>query len=309
MTAAAPRTWTVVDLLRWTADHFASKGIDTPRLDAECLLAFALESDRLRLYLEYDKPVHDAERARFRELVKRRAEDRVPVALLTGRREFWSLPLQVTPDVLVPRPETETLVQVALDRLRDCGAALRILDVGTGSGAVALALLSELPQARAVATDVSAAALAVAERNARALGLDGRLELRLGDALEPVRGERFDLLVSNPPYVAESEAGTLAPELACEPVVALFAGRDGTDLLRRLVTGAPALLAAGGALGLELAPAQAPAVTQWMAAEGFEDVRVARDLAGRARVASAALARGGTAAAARGGAGAGFERG
>jgi release factor glutamine methyltransferase len=300
MSTAAARTWTVVELLRWTTDYFGSKGIETPRLDAECLLAFALESDRLRLYLEFDKPVHDAERARFRELVKRRAEDRVPVALLTGRREFWSLALRVTRDVLVPRPESETLVQAALDRLRDVSAPLRILDVGTGSGAVVLALLSELPCARAVATDVSAPALAVAERNARELGLSSRLELRQGDGFAPACGERFDLVVSNPPYLAESEAPTLAPELACEPARALFAGGDGTELLRRLAAGAPAVLVAGGALAVELAPAQAPSVTQWMAAAGLGDVRVQQDLAGRARVASGIWPRGDAARSARG---------
>jgi release factor glutamine methyltransferase len=134
------RTWTLLELLRWTTEHFQRRGIETPRLDAECLLAHALGMDRLRLYLEFEKPVLAEERARFRELVRRRADERVPVALLTGRREFWSLLLRVTPDVLVPRPETETLVEVALGLLPDSESEARILDLGTGSGAIALAL-------------------------------------------------------------------------------------------------------------------------------------------------------------------------
>ena len=288
MSAAAPaRTWTVLALLRWTADFFASKGIETARLDAECLLAHALGCDRLRLYLEHDKPVDDAERARFRELVKRRAEDRLPVALLTGRREFWSLPLRVSPDVLVPRPETETLVEAALARVRDRAAPLRVLDVGTGSGAVALALAAELPEARLVATDVSPAALAVAEANARELGLAERVELREGSLLAPVAGERFDLVVSNPPYLAEGEAPELAPELAHEPPGALFAGPTGSELLAALAAAVPAYLVPGGAVALELAPAQAEDVTQWLVRAGLADPRIHRDLAGRPRVASA----------------------
>jgi release factor glutamine methyltransferase len=281
------RAWTVLDLLRWTTDHFASRGIDTPRLDAEVLLACALECDRLGLYLEYEKPVEEAERARFRELVRRRADERIPVALLTGTREFWSLSLEVTPDVLVPRPETETLVASALERLPDAEAELRVLDVGTGSGAVALALAAERPKARVVATDVSAAALAVAGRNAERLGLADRVAFAQGDLFEPVAGERFDLVVSNPPYIARGEAGSLAPELRHEPESALYAGADGLEVLRRLVAEAGDHLEAGGVLVLEIDPGQAPALLQLCADAGLRDVRVQRDLAGRARAVSA----------------------
>ncbi len=287
-------TWTVLDLLRWTTAHFGRQGIETARLDAECLLAHALDTERLRLYLEFDKPVEPQERARFRELVRRRGGERVPVAHLTGRKEFWSLPLRVTPDVLTPRPDTETLVQAALDRLpgpaAGDGAAARLLDVGTGSGAVVLALLSERPGLRAVATDVSAAALAVAAANAEALGLADRLELREGSLFAPVAGERFALVVSNPPYLAAGEAPGLAPELAFEPQAALFAGPEGTELLGALVAGAAKHLAPGGSLLLELAPAQAPAVAGWMREAGFGDVRVHDDLARRPRVVSGRLA-------------------
>jgi release factor glutamine methyltransferase len=285
MSAAAPveRTWTVLELLTWTKQHFAAKGIESPRLDAELLLAHALGCDRLRLYVEFEKPVTPEERARFRALVKRRAEERVPVAYLTGVREFWSLPLAVTPDVLIPRPDTETLIEAVLARLPDRRAPLAILDLGTGSGAIALALAKELPRAALTASDVSAAALAVARKNAEALGLAERVRFALGDGFAAVAGERFDAIVSNPPYVARADAGGLAPELRHEPALALFADGEGTALIRRIAAEAGAHLRPGGLLALELAPTQAADVTQCLAAAGFGRVTEHRDLAGRVR--------------------------
>jgi release factor glutamine methyltransferase len=290
--AAVDRTWRVLDLLTWTKEHFAAKGIETPRLDAELLLAFALGCDRLRLYVEFEKPVTAEERARFRALVRRRAEERVPVAYLTGVREFWSLPLAVTPDVLIPRPDTETLVEAVLSRVPDRAAPLAVLDLGTGSGAIALALARELPRAELTASDVSAAALAVARKNAEALGLAERVRFALGDGFAPVAGERFDLIVSNPPYVAEGGAAGLAPELRHEPALALFAEGDGTALLRRIAAEARPRLRGPGLLALELAPAQAADVTQCLAAAGFGELAEHRDLAGRVRAVSG-IGRGG----------------
>lgn len=287
MAAAAPKTWTVLELLRWTTQHFAERGIETPRLDAECLLAFALGCDRLRLYVDYDKPVDDAERTRFRELVRERAQARVPVALLVGAREFWSLPLRVTRDVLVPRPDTETLVSAALDACSDREAELRVLDVGTGSGAIALALAHERPKARVTATDVSPAALAVAADNAERLGLADRVRFLEGSLFEPVAGERFDLVVSNPPYVAERDAASLPPELRHEPASALFAGPDGTDVLRAFAAQVFEAVAPGGVVFVELDPAQAPVTSQWFTAAGLEAITIHRDAAGRARVVAA----------------------
>jgi len=277
----------VLDLLRWTARHFAERGIESARLDAECLLAFALGCDRLRLYVDYDKPIGERERARFRELVRRRAAERVPVSLLTGRREFWSMSLRVTGDVLAPRPETETLVEAALARCPDAGRELAVLDLGTGSGAIALAVARERPRARITATDVSAAALAVARENAAALGLEARVRWLEGSLFEPVAGERFGLVVSNPPYVARRDAASLPPELRHEPALALFGGEDGTEVLRALADGARGALAAGGALALEVAPAQAALVAGWLAQAGLVDVAVLRDAAKRPRVVAA----------------------
>ncbi len=287
MTGAAPKTWTVLDLLRWTTQHFAERGIDTPRLDAECLLAFALGCDRLALYVNYDRPVDEGERARFRELVRERASERLPVALLVGEREFWSLAIRVTRDVLVPRPDTETLVAAALDLIPDREAELAVLDVGTGSGAIALAIASERPKARVTATDVSPAALAVARDNAERLGLAGRVRFAEGPLFEPVAGQRFDLVVSNPPYVAERDAASLAPELAHEPRAALFAGPDGTDVLRAFAAQVRDALAPDGAALVELDPAQADAVAAWLAAAGLREVQTHRDMAGRVRVVAA----------------------
>ena len=284
---AKSRTWTILELLRWTTQYFAERDIETPRLDAECLLASALGVDRMRLYLDFDKPASSDERAAFREWVRRRADERVPVAQLVGGKEFWSLPLLVTADVLSPRPDTETLVVAALERLPERDSDARILEIGTGSGAVALAIAHERPRARITATDVSPAALKVAERNARELGLEGRIEFAEGDLFGPAAGRWFELVISNPPYLAESERSQLAPELAHEPEVALFAGPDGLAVLRELVAGVTTFLAPGGGFAVELAPDQAPTVAHWLREAGLGDVVTHRDLAARPRVVSA----------------------
>ncbi len=289
MSGTAPTPRTILDLLRVTTSWFAERGIESARLDAECLLAAALGVERVRLYLDFEKPVTPDERDRFRELVRRRGVDRVPVAQILGRKEFWSLSLAVSPAVLVPRPETETLVQAALDLLPDRDGEARVLDVGTGSGAVALAIASERGKARITATDVSPDALEIARANADELGMADRIELLEGDLYGPVAGRSFDLVVSNPPYLAEAERSGLAPELAHEPDRALFGGEEGLDVLAALVEEAPGLLAAGGALALELAPAQAPRVADWCRAAGLLEVTQYRDLAERPRVVSARL--------------------
>jgi release factor glutamine methyltransferase len=282
----ASDAWTLLDLLRWTTRHFESRGIESARLDAEILLAFSLGVERLQLYMDFDKPLAAPERAGFRLLVQRRADQRVPVALLTGRKEFWSLDLAVTRDVLVPRPETETLVGAAID-LAAGRTGLRVLEIGTGSGAIALALGKELPGADITATDVSPLALEIAASNADKHGMGDRIRLLEGDLYEPVAGARFDLIVSNPPYLAEEERSSLAPELAHEPDIALFAAEEGCQILRRLAEGAPDVLAPGGALALELAPDQAERVADWLQGAGLLEVTTWRDLADRPRVVAA----------------------
>lgn len=287
----AGRSWSVLDLLRWTTAHFAERGIETARLDAECLLAHALSTTRLRLYLDFEKPVNERERAAFRELVRRRAGLRIPVSQLVGRKEFWSLPLRVTRDVLTPRPETETLVAAALELLppADRGAPIRVLDLGTGSGAIALALCRERPDLSLFAVDLSQEALEIAQQNAEELGMAERIRFLAGDAFEPVEGLRFDAVVSNPPYVDPAGRRELPPELAHEPELALFAGDAGLAMLRRIAAGAPERLEAGGALILEHAPDQADAVARACREAGFGAIAPRRDLSGKPRVTCARL--------------------
>ncbi len=232
-----------------------------------------------------------AERDRFRELVRRRAQERVPVSILLGQQEFWSLAFKVTKDVLTPRPETETLVEAALSKLkgpRSAGSEAerrwRILDLGTGSGVIALSLASELPDVDITATDLSEAALQIAAENADRLQHGERVRFLHGDLFDPVARERFDIVVSNPPYVARRDAKLLPPELAHEPEMALFAGEDGLDVIRRLVAGAGERLSPGGWLMIELSPEQAGTVEQMLAGAGFVDVERRFDLARRPRV-------------------------
>lgn len=287
MSATATDAWTVLALLRWTTTYFQEQGIETARLDAECLLAASLGCERLQLYVDFEKPIAAEERAGFRELVQRRGRDRVPVALLLGQREFWSLPIKVTEAVLVPRPETETLVSTGLDSLPEPDGEYRVLDVGTGSGCVALALATERPKAQVTATDISKPALQIARENAVELHLSERVCFLEGDLFVPVLGKSFDLVVSNPPYVARSGAGELPPELAHEPETALFGGEDGLDIVRRLVAGVSSVLRPGALFAVEIDPAQESAVHACCNEAGLQDIRTVRDLAKRPRVVTA----------------------
>jgi release factor glutamine methyltransferase len=278
-----PETWTILGVLNWTTRYFGEKRIASPRLDAEVLLSHVLRCDRVGLYVRFEQPLERDELDAFRELVRRRAAGE-PVAYLTGTKEFWSLPLRVDPRVLVPRPETELVVDVILELTRGAPSG-RACDVGTGSGAIALALKRERPAWTVVATDVSAEALAVARDNAARLALE--VELLEGHMLRPLAGRGpFDVVASNPPYIAEAEVGTLMREVAeHEPRVALTPGGDGLALIRELVAGAPALLAPGGALVLEIGHQQGAAVKALVAATGaFDPPAVRRDHAGLDRV-------------------------
>ncbi len=252
----------------------------SPRLDTEVLLAHALGRSRTALYAARTEAVPAVIAERFLSLIRTRQAGR-PVAQLTGHREFWSLDLAVTPDVLTPRPETEILVERALARIPETGS-LRVLDLGTGSGAIALAIATERPKCEIVATDASPAALAVAARNAHALAPGVRL--LAGDWFAPVAGECFDVVVSNPPYVAEHELPACGPELRFEPRGAVVAGPDGLDAIRAIVGAAPGHLRAGGWLLLEHGVNQGPAARELFARAGFELVATSPDLAGCPRV-------------------------
>ena len=277
----------MLELLRWTTEYFERAGIDSARLDAEVLLAHALEIDRLRLYIDYEKPVLAAEREGFRALVRRRGQERVPVSLLLGRREFWSLDLKVSSDVLTPRPDTETLVEAGISKLDDVDSKARVLDLGTGSGAIALALASERPQIEMTATDLSEAALQIAAENADHLHMGERIRFLSGDLFEPVATERFDLILSNPPYVGTDEAGSLPPELKHEPEMALFAGADGLEVIKRLIAEAGDHLSEGGWLFIEHGPSQVEAIEHEFGRMGFDELERRFDLAKRPRVVGA----------------------
>jgi release factor glutamine methyltransferase len=266
---------TVRDALDSALIALTASGCESPRLDAELLLADAMGVDRAVIVSDPGRGLEPGEARRFQDHARRRAQ-REPVAYILGRKGFRTIELEVDGRVLIPRPETEHLVEAALDLPR--GA--RVADVGTGSGAVALALKAERPDLDVVATDTSAAALDVARANARRLGLD--VELVQGDLLAPVSGP-LDAVLSNPPYVADADRGSLAPDIAHhEPAEALFAGADGLDLIRRL---APQAAATGAALlALEVGFGQAGAVAELLRAAGFSRTEAVRDLAGIHRV-------------------------
>lgn len=256
-------------------------GGDDARSDAELLLAHALGKSRAWLYAWPEHELDAAARDAFARLIEARARGE-PVAYLIGRREFWSLDLAVTDDVLIPRHDTELLVELALQRIHD-DAALRIADLGTGSGAIALAIARERPHAHIVATDASASALQVARDNARRLGLD-RVEFAHGDWFAPLNGRRFDVIVANPPYIAAGDTHLQSGDLRWEPASALISGHDGLDAIRHIVGDAPTYLESSGWLLLEHGWDQAPRVRALFDASGFADVDSVRDTGQRERV-------------------------
>ncbi|HAD75107.1 MAG TPA: peptide chain release factor N(5)-glutamine methyltransferase [Gemmatimonadetes bacterium] len=280
-------SWTILRMILWSAEYLKNKGVETGRLDAEWLLAAALGVDRLQLYLKYDRPLSSEEREAFKPLLRRRA-GREPLQYIIGRTGFRELELKTDPRVLIPRPETELLVQEVLDWAS--AGAESVWDMGTGAGAVALSLAAEGTWTRVVATDVSPEALSVAADNAERYDLGGHVEFREGSLFEPLEeGERFDVIVSNPPYIAESEKGELQPEVRdWEPPEALFAGEDGLDVIRQLVAGAPNHLVSGGLLALECGLGQAEGIAADVQATGaFGAVRIRADLTGRPRFVTA----------------------
>lgn len=278
---------TALELSRKAAALLQERGVENGRLDAELLLAAALGIDRLQLYLQHDRPVSEPELEQFRGFVRRRLQ-REPVQYILGDAAFRDLTLVVDRRVLIPRPETELLVDEVLRWVQGRSGRLSVLDVGTGSGAIALALASEGPFERVVASDISTDALAVAQANAVRSGLGGRIEFREGEGLGAVAaGERFTVIVANPPYVAASERAALPADVRdYEPASALFAGADGLDVVRSLVSGGPSRLEAGGLLALEIGETQAEAVCELVRAEGsaWQVPRVVQDLTGRDRM-------------------------
>ena len=277
--------WTVRKVLDWTIGHLKSRGCETARLDAEILLAHARGCQRIRLYTEYDAPLTLEERATMRELVQRRATLE-PVAYLVGFREFFGLEFEIQRGVFIPRPDTETLVVKALDIARELKAP-RILDVCTGSACIPVAIAANCPASQLTAVELDQSALEVAHANVRRHDLESRIAVLQGDLFAPLPANaQLDVITSNPPYVTDSEMATLPADVRDhEPQLALRAGPDGLDVVRRLVTEADQFLADGGALLLEIAAEQAEAVVSLFAATGtYEPAQIAQDLGGRLRV-------------------------
>jgi len=277
--------WTVSRVLDWTVKHLKQNGSPSPRLDAEVLLAHARRCPRIKLYTDFDQPMTDAQRAIMRDLVKRRAQSE-PVAYLIGEREFYSLTFQLTRDVLIPRPDTEVLVMELIERARNFPSP-KILDLGTGSGCIAVTAAVNLPQAAVTVVDVSPAALEVARSNAMRHKVDSRMEFFEGDLFGPVSdGSRFDFIVSNPPYIPSGELAELQVDVRKhEPQLALDGGPDGLDIIRRIVADLPRFLTESGTFLVEIDPPQSAAVQTMLSETGhFEKISTVKDLAGEQRV-------------------------
>jgi release factor glutamine methyltransferase len=275
---------TIRELLGPTREYLEGKGVPSARLDAEYLIAHVLGIPRLALYLDHDRPLEPAEVDRLRDLVRRRGR-REPLAYVLGSWSFYGLELHCDARALVPRPETEILVERCLALLAGSGAPA-IVDVGTGTGAIALALASKLPDAAVTAIDLSPGALALAAENAEANGLADRVELLEGDLLAPVAGRAFDLVASNPPYVAAGDA--VDPEVEqYEPALAVYAGDGGRAIHERLAAEAHTVLKPGGYLVIEVGEGQAPWLAEHLAGHGYAAVEATRDLRGVERVVSA----------------------
>jgi len=273
---------TVGTTLEAAVRRLYAAGIDTARLDARLLLGDVLKLETAELVAHPERPLTAAESERFRDLIERRCRHQ-PVSQLLARREFWGLSYRVTADTLIPRPETETVVEAALADIADRGQALRILDLGTGTGCLLLTLLHELRQATGIGIDCSPAALAVARANAEALGLAERAEFRLGNWIDGLT-ESFDLIVSNPPYITTPDMDQLAPEVARhEPHLALHGGSDGLDCYRAIARGLTGRLHPDGRLLLEIGADQGDWVAAIFAAAGFQCTARRNDLAGLPR--------------------------
>lgn len=292
-------SWTITKILNWCADYFKSKGIDSARLDAELLLAHVLKLTRMQLYLNFDRPLGASELASFKEFVKRRAQ-REPVAYMTGEKEFWSRAFHVEKGVLVPRPDTEVLIEAVLERLKGRDGELAGFELGTGSGCVAVTLLAEIPALKMTAVEISETAGRVTLANAERHGVAERLCLIHEDFTQSIpfsprekvptgrmRGS-FDFIVSNPPYIAENEFPTLPPDVRdFEPREALDGGKDGLDFYRLLATFSQHALQPEGFIAVEIGETQGAAVSEIFRNAGLAQTAVKKDYAGLDRVVAA----------------------
>jgi release factor glutamine methyltransferase len=275
-------TWTIQKLLKWVTEYLTSKGIESPRLSAELMLSHVLEFKRIDLYTQFDKQVPQQKLDQLHDLVKR-AGLYEPVAYLTGKTEFYSIELDITADCMIPRPETELLVQRAIEFLRTRSGVQYVCDLCTGSGCIAVAIAKNFPDAGITATDISASTLAVAARNVEKHRLKEQVRLLCGDLFEPIIQQldvsQFDLIVCNPPYVSTAEYEKLDKNIKdYEPQSALLAGEDGMDIYRRIVKEVDKFLKPGAALMLEIGYAQGPAVRELLElTSAFAEIKIEKD--------------------------------
>lgn len=282
--------WTITKILNWCAEYFRSKGIASARLDAEILLGHTLNLTRMQLYLNFDRPLEAAELASFKDLVKRRSRFE-PVAYITGEKEFWSRPFHIEPGVLIPRPDTEVLIETVLGRFKGCGGDLSGFELGTGSGAIAVTFLTELPTLRMAAVEISEIATKVTLENAKRHSVADRLDLSREDFATWIKTRQeiqFDFIVSNPPYIAKNEFSTLPPDVRdFEPHEALDGGDEGLNFYRLLATFAEYSLKPNGFIVVEIGETQALAVAEIFRTAGFLKITIKKDYAGLDRVVEA----------------------
>lgn len=275
--------WTISSLLNWTVNYFKSKNIQSARLDAEVLLSHVLRQKRIYLYVHFDEPMEQNELSKFREYVKKRAQH-VPIAYIIGEREFMGLPFKVTKDTLIPRPDTEILVENVLNNV-DKDKEIEIVDIGTGSGAIILSLLVNLPKAQGKTVDISSKAIEVAKENAVNLQVNDRCEFFVGDLFAPLNGNKFDVIVSNPPYIPQKDIATLEDDVKeYEPVSALTDGGDGLSYYRRLLSEGKAYIKENGFIALEIGIYQSEDVKQIAMDNGWKNIKIVKDYAGIDRV-------------------------
>lgn len=280
--------WTIGRLLQWTTDYLKERSATSPRLDAEILLAAARNCERIELYTAFGEEPAEGIRTKFRELVRRRAAGE-PVAYLVGHREFYSLNFRVTNDVLIPRPETEFVVVALLDAVKDLfpkTQPIRIVDIGTGSGILAICATKSIPDSEVVAVDISPAALDVARSNAESHGVAGRINFVQSDLFQDVAAGRFHFVISNPPYISAAEMEELPADVAeYEPHTALYGGECGAEIIARLIPAAAKRLLAPGVLIMEINPLIEDTVRELLINDGgFQEPQTVKDLSGEARV-------------------------
>lgn len=284
MSEAHGEAWTIRRVLAFAAPHFEKHRVDSPRLTAEVLLAHVLQCDRVRLYIDLDRPLTRAELSAYRSLLERRVAGE-PTQYLTGHKEFFNRRFRVDPRVLIPRPETELLVELALEKL-PTDVPTQVLDVCTGSGCIAITVACERPQSSVWAVDVSEDACAVARENAGALGVEGRVQVCCGDLLSPLPPDaRFDAVISNPPYVPRGQIPRLSREVQREPRAALDGGDEGLDFYRRLIPEVRQFLKPGGLLALEIGEDQGAEVLKLLGAHGYDGASIQKDYARHDRIA------------------------